>query len=219
MNVAAMHGFLGMPSDWGQEGDIWAPNLFSEEFSQLSLWECARYLNKLSKEKLKGSSKVLMGYSMGGRIALHMLLDDPKQWSKAVLISTHTGLNNDIERQGRCSKDEEWAKRFLNDPWDVVLAEWNDQEVFRKGSFHFDRYEADFNRHFLSTAMKRWSLSVQEQLSEPLSELDIPIDWVVGEYDTSFLTHAQSLKFKHPDSRIIIIPATGHRPNLNRVYA
>src|SRR5205085_504342 len=65
---------------------------------------------------------VLLGYSMGGRFALEMLIAGA-EFDRAVIVSA--GLNLEEGREERRARDEAWARRFESDPWDDVMRDWN----------------------------------------------------------------------------------------------
>ena len=69
---------------------------------------------------------VLVGYSMGGRLALQALIDGAP-FDRAVIISA--GLNLEENRDERRARDEAWARRFESDPWDEVIRDWNAQSA------------------------------------------------------------------------------------------
>lgn len=207
MSVFALHGFLGLPSDWKW---FYCPDLYKTEVCLLNLIECARYLNDQA-EKIFSSDRILLGYSMGGRLALHMLLERPELWSKAIFVSTHPGLKSGEERKSRLEGDVKWASRFLEDDWDCVMNDWNAQDVFKGEKIVFERFEKDYDRKNLSSALVNWSLGHQEDLSERIAQVNVPIEWVVGEKDIRFLQLGQSQRFAHPASRLVIIPNAGHR--------
>ena len=70
-------------------------------------------LNKLAQ------GDVLLGYSMGGRLALHMLSADgaARRWRKAIIISASPGIVSLTERRRRLDNDRRWAERFRMENW------------------------------------------------------------------------------------------------------
>lgn len=214
-NIHALHGFLGQSSDWSDLGilneRLTALNLFAD-FPILSFNDWAKTFNQQVREKAQESrGNILMGYSLGGRLGLHVVLEDPKLWKAAIFISTHPGLKSQDERQLRISADEAWAKRFENEAWDPLMQAWNSQGVFNHDSFSFKREEKDYNRRVLSQALKTWSLGKQEDLSEHLNALEIPVLWMVGADDAKFLQKAKELTFKNTRSKLCVVPEAGHR--------
>jgi len=157
------------------------------------------------------TKKVLLGYSLGGRLALHALLDQPNLWDAAIIISANPGLENEEDRRLRCLHDAEWAGRFLSkEPWNTLMHDWNSQNVFSTSS-SFDRSEADFSRKMLADVLTGWSLGKQDDLKSSIQRITTPILWIAGEDDQKFSTIARSLTLFHPCSRVWIASNTGHR--------
>jgi 2-succinyl-6-hydroxy-2,4-cyclohexadiene-1-carboxylate synthase len=207
-----LHGFLGLPSDWdflepASPLELRKINVFQTlspaTGASMADWAQAfnaQVANETSESALR--PRILVGYSMGGRLALHALLAQPELWDAAILISTNPGLpdGSTPERRERVIQDERWATRFESDTWDTVLADWDALPVFR---WHgggkpavLQRPEADFTRADLAGALRSWSAGVQADLSGPLSRLQMPLGWVVGAEDTKYVEIAALLDGK-----------------------
>lgn len=210
-----LHGFLGKPADWNLldlknevEREICTPNLFEDlPIAPFAEWAKTYHAKFCERD----SHHVLMGYSLGGRIGLHLLLQDPKLWKAAIFISTHSGLTSIEDRQARIIADRRWAEKFEKEPWETLLKDWNSQDVFKRDTFSLDRLEGDYCRKALSKALSAWSLGEQEDLKDHLYSLDIPILWMVGAEDTKFLHKARELKLKHPKSKVCVLENAAHR--------
>src|SRR4051812_11045421 len=105
-----IHGFLGTSSDWDRfvkdpghsslevlTYDLFRrvpkglqPSSFPESLPALGDW----VNQQARKKRLDSRRNILIGYSLGGRIALHALTQAPEMWSGAVLASTHPGLES-----------------------------------------------------------------------------------------------------------------------------
>jgi 2-succinyl-6-hydroxy-2,4-cyclohexadiene-1-carboxylate synthase len=212
MNLTALHGFLGRPRDWTDlfHGHLLQDNLQAEDiFAQYtpSMWQWAKNFNA---KQTKIDKKVLLGYSLGGRLALHALISNPEVWSSAVIVSAHLGLNS-LEKKNRLAIDEKWANRFEVDPWNELMNDWNHLDVFKHDSFHFERDEKNYSRETLSAILKKWSLSQQDDLHQDVSNLPMPILWIAGAEDVVYARQSMQLRLCHPRSQIWIVPEAGHR--------
>ncbi len=211
----ALHGFLGRPTDWDP-----IPQGVRESFEALDLFAVAHPSEGLTQwgvafnglvAKQPAHKRILLGYSLGGRLAMHALLADPLLWDGAIFISVHTGLPKH-ERAQRLHTDEQWAQRFLKDRWEEVICDWESQAIFQGGrGCSFQRQERDYERADLAQALIGWSLGKQEDLQEPLSKLPLPIFWVAGEKDCRFVELAKRMVEIHPFSSLWIAPHAGHR--------
>jgi 2-succinyl-6-hydroxy-2,4-cyclohexadiene-1-carboxylate synthase len=129
-------GFLGLPTDWHHFSmkECRAIDLSHFPWNSLPIWSSSfnEWVKKQKKEK-----NILLGYSLGGRLALHCLLEDPSLWHAAIIISAHPGIQDPVQKNGRYQKDVQWAQRFLHEEWISLLSDWNAQSVFQNESFSF----------------------------------------------------------------------------------
>lgn len=216
--IFALPGFLGRPTDWDfLVKPIYPTKIFPLDiFSILPLaplWEWAHAFNKKIEHetKLTSSRRILMGYSLGGRLALHVLLQNSSLWDAAIIISAHPGLKNQNEKKQRLVSDGLWAERFEKDPWDLLMHDWNNQAVFNQSHFAFERQEKDCSRNALATALRQWSLGTQETLQSKIEGLDIPLLWITGADDIFYTSLSNQMMLKHPLSKVINIAQAGHR--------
>lgn len=171
--IRTLSGFLGLPSDW--DFLPW-PHSASE-------------------------GDVLMGYSMGGRRALHLLEREP--FTKAVIISA--GLNAPDDK--RRARDEQWARRFESEEWSSLMRDWSGQAVF--GGHEVERFEADYDRSELARHLREWSPAV---LPPPrLESIETPVLWIAGERDAKYVDIARRAVTRLPHAELWICPNAGHR--------
>lgn len=218
----ALHGFLGGPEDWDFlkkglgdfDGECKAIDLFNEpSFApNKSLKQWSTDFNAFVRKETDDSYfRVIVGYSLGGRLAMHALLDSPSVWRAAVIISAHPGLKSDEERRMRFLRDCQWAERFEQTPWAELMSDWNNQEVFRQDGLSPERLESHYSRKTLAAALRNWSSGLQEDLASSLAKVNAPILWIAGQKDKKYADLAQTMHFAHPQSQIWIAPKSGHR--------
>lgn len=210
MVIWAIPGFLGLPTDW----DIlqW-PHLRGVDlhaFSWNSLTEWGTQFNAWVERKEKEPA-ILMGYSLGGRLALHALLQRPQQWQAAIIVSAHPGITHLPDRKRRQKHDQEWANRFETEEWSSLMQAWNGQQVFQHETFHFQRQEKDYPRGQLAQCLKAGSLGQQTDLRSHIASLAVPLLWITGSEDCLYSQIAQMLCLAHPSSRWENVQKAGHR--------
>lgn len=211
--LICLHGFLGLPHDWmpvlGQSNEkrIY-PNLWRDfPIQTFDAWAAA--FNSWAAKC--PSPKILVGYSLGGRLAMHALRQDPAQWAGAVLISANLGLVSAEQKAARLKADLEWAEKMGNAPWEVVMEQWNAQPIFQDGENFPVRNEKDFDRSALVEGMKKWSVAAQEDLQNTLFCLKMPVLWLVGSKDERGISQVERLRFSNPNSQRVQIENGGHR--------
>ena len=213
--MTALHGFLGLPSDWdglpctaGAHKVDWMPVLAGlPGLREPALAALAEALNSMVP------GDVLLGYAMGGRIALHMLLSEGgEKWRKAVVVSASPGLATGVERAARFNADQRWARRFFSESWETVASAWDEQTVFTTdGPNPLMRQEAEFDRKHLALALMRGSVGRQSDLRGKLGVLNIPVLWIAGERDAKYAALARECASLNRRFRCEILPDAGHR--------
>ncbi len=185
-----LHGFLGRGADWDFLRDagfeIRAPSLFAGD----------------SLDDVQPSGEdILVGYSMGARLALHRM--QTHRVARAVLVSAGVAPHE----PGREELDETWARRFESQPWESLIEAWNSQAVFGGRRNPLTRNEADFDRRALATALRQWSAAV---LKMNLRDIDIPTLWIAGEHDAKY-SEAATRATELVHGELWICPDAGHR--------
>lgn len=147
------------------------------------------------------SEDVLLGYSMGGRLALQLL--EQQRFAKAIIVSA--GLNAPDE--ARRARDDEWARRFESEEWSSLMCAWNAQPVF--GGHVVERREADYDRAELARQLRECSPAV---LPPPkLESLETPILWIAGERDARYVEIGRRAVARLPHAELWVCPGAGHR--------
>lgn len=72
----------------------------------------------------------LVGYSLGGRVAMMAACRELAGLCGVVVEGGHPGLQNAEQRAERQRSDRQWAQRFRTEPLTAVFADWYQQPVF-----------------------------------------------------------------------------------------
>jgi 2-succinyl-6-hydroxy-2,4-cyclohexadiene-1-carboxylate synthase len=184
------------------------------ECCPLPLTEFAKALNaEAGGEIFRGNGRALLGYSMGGRLALHALLEKDHPWQAAVIISAHPGLESEHERADRRVSDTEWATQALAGSWQKFLDNWNAQVVL--GHTQPRNPQASgilvMRRREIARSFVDWSLGAQQALWHRLPEIAVPVLWVVGENDSKFRALAERAVAQIPQATLVVAPGCSHR--------
>ena len=200
--IIALHGFLGSPKDFSILGlnNIYAPYIFNTQITTLKNW-CHRFAKNINKPS------IIMGYSMGGRLALNMLVYYPDKFKAAIIIAAHPGISNFDLAYTRTQEDFIKARWFSDYSFEDALNKWHSLEVL-KDSPKPTRFKNDFCSNTLSLALKRFSLGRQDYLPPLINNLDIPILWL---YPQKEAANSKDINLKHSLSRLINIGDYPHR--------
>ncbi len=161
----------------------------------------------------RGDGRILLGYSMGGRLALHSLLEYQHPWQAAVMVSTHPGLEDAAARGARRASDAAWAARAITSNWKDFLAEWNAQGILDATVPRDPGTESAMltRRGEIARSFVDWSLGAQDPLWDRLPEITVPVLWIAGENDLKFRALAERAVERIPHASLAIAPGAGHR--------
>ena len=99
-----------------------------EDFEQT-----VQFLESQIQSLIKDEPYILIGYSLGGRIAQYYALQARVKIGhlKAVILEgANLGLQSEQEKQTRLTNDKMWAERFFHETPEAVLEDWYQQPVF-----------------------------------------------------------------------------------------
>jgi 2-succinyl-6-hydroxy-2,4-cyclohexadiene-1-carboxylate synthase len=198
MKLWCLHGFLSRPSDW----DFLRDAGFDVEAIDVFGGDPLRELEAASADD------AILGYSMGGRIALEAMLARP--FAKAVIVAAGLNIEDEAERATRLAADERWARRFERDAWSAVVGDWNAQPLFAHDR-PMNRRESDYDRGQLAEALRIWSPARRPPLVARLPEIATPILWIVGSEDTKYVAVARHATSRLPHATLACIEGAGHR--------
>jgi 2-succinyl-6-hydroxy-2,4-cyclohexadiene-1-carboxylate synthase len=212
-----LHGFLGSGADWDTLRASWpddlpplrSPDLFAGPPRDRSL---TAFGERFSAEVAAADpAPLLLGYSLGGRLALHALLARPALWRGAVIVSAHLGLPDPQARTARQADDAAWARRFRDEPWPDVMRDWNARDVFGGREPTLARDGASYDRTALAQALDTWSLGRQDDLAPGLASLTVPILWIAGADDPRYVAQGRRAANRAPSIRLAVAPGAAHR--------
>lgn len=213
--IWCLHGAVGHAADWKafaiagwavKRVDLWR----FLDCCPMTLAEFGRALN--DEARTTPGKNVLLGYSLGGRLALHALLAGNFSWDGAVIVSAHPGLETEEDRSARRAADAEWAARALQGEWSDFLAAWNAQPVLGgAGGGMADRRLLAQRRREIGRSFVDWSLGAQEPLWDRLGGIQIPVLWACGGLDAKFRALAAEAVPRFPAAELAVFPESGHR--------
>ncbi|PHM49942.1 2-succinyl-6-hydroxy-2,4-cyclohexadiene-1-carboxylate synthase [Xenorhabdus miraniensis] len=152
----------------------------------------------------------LIGYSLGGRIAMYHATHGNHNGLRGLLVEGgNPGLLSQKDRDVRLQHDQYWAQRFRQEPIEAVLADWYQQPVFadltvaqRKQLIHRRSKNRGKN---IADMLENTSLGVQPYLIPDLQQMTIPFSYLCGENDHKFQSIARQYTLP-----VKIIPQVGH---------
>ena len=160
----------------------------------------------------------LVGYSMGGRLALHVALALPERVRRLVLIGASPGLADDAARAERRLADEQLADEMQPMTIEAFADRWAQMPVLAgQPPSVLSAARADRLRNTpagLAEALRGLGTGAVPSLWERLGEVGAPVDLVVGEWDSRFRAIAADMAAALPKARVHVVPDAGHAVHL-----
>jgi 2-succinyl-6-hydroxy-2,4-cyclohexadiene-1-carboxylate synthase len=160
----------------------------------------------------------LAGYSMGGRIALHVALADPDRIKRLVLIGASPGIADPAARGRRREDDERLAAEVQTSSIEQFAARWAQTPVLGcqapdvAAAAHADRLRS--TPQGLAQALRGLGTGALPSAWDRLGELTMPVTLVAGERDQKFRDLAAEMARSISGAEIVIVPGAGHAVHL-----
>ena len=230
--VVLLHGFMGSLADWDDlrqrlrpawrtvavdlPGHGRTPLAPGDDF-QRTLERLANWLRQLRLGKAH-----LLGYSMGGRLALGLALRAPQLVASLILESVSPGLESDGTIRERQVQEAAWAQAMIADKG-PFLADWNSGPLFsRQAARNPQAAQAvrsrrlDHDPRGWADALKAFGLSHQPDLWPQLAGLDLPVLLLSGGEDEKFISMATRMAGLLPQGQQAVISDAGHAVHLEQ---
>lgn len=227
--VVFLHGFLGNSVEFDQIAAqlpfsclmIDLPGHGETRFSdQYTIKNTAEAIVDLLNE-LEIDQANLVGYSMGGRLALYLALNHPKRFLKAVIESGSPGLKTKQERLARIDRDRTLANGIETD-FDQFLINWYNQPLFQSIKAHpeFEQMLKERSRNNpieVARSLREMGTGMQPSLWEKLRSHRNPLLLMVGEYDHKFVALNQEMAALCETAELSIVPDAGHNIHFEKL--
>lgn len=165
----------------------------------------------------------LVGYSMGGRIALHLALAASARISRLVLVGASPGLASAKERALRIASDEDLSTLLERDGIEAFVGRWEALPLFATQNALPEAARASMREarigqdpRALAAALRAFGIGGQRPLHEDLGRLDIPVLLVAGGIDSKYCQIAEGMRERISGARVEIIEGCGHSVPLEK---
>lgn len=159
-----------------------------------------------------GEKSVLLGYSLGGRLALHACIHRPDLWEGVVVVGADPGLGSSEEKNQQFTRDRNWADRLKKEPLEQLVREWDEQPVFCGIENSAPRNLEELDPIQLSQQFEVFSKGLQQNLVPALSELKTPpVLFLAGEKDKKYQQIGDELAELCPVVESRWVEDSGHR--------
>lgn len=161
----------------------------------------------------------LVGYSMGGRVALHVALAHPELVQRLVLISATAGIDDDRERDRRHAEDHALADRIEEIGTHAFVDEWLARPMFAglPADGRFDDERRSNHPRGLASSLRHAGTGTQDPLWSRLGELEMPVLVLAGQDDDKYAALAERLAagIGH-HATLAVVGSSGHSVHLEQ---
>ncbi len=224
--VLLLHGFMGSTLDWVPvtaalartrrciavdlpgHGATGAP-------ADENLWTPPGCVAALANVLAAAGGGSVVGYSLGGRLALQLALEHPDVVAGAVIVSASPGIAGECGRGQRRTMDEGSARRLEHAGLEAFLEAWYRQPLFTMLREHprFPEVLARRRRNdpqLLARSLRSMGTGVQRSLWADLSGTRTPLLFLAGELDQKFTDLAFEAVARCPRAEAVVLRGRGH---------
>lgn len=230
-----LHGFLGRGDDWLPIARLLAASHFCLlpdlpghgrhpprpplNFDAVT----AGLANLLAAHHIEAVS--LLGYSMGGRLALYFALKYPALTHTLILEGASPGLSSPAERQARAALDDDRAAQLRRHGIEPFVAHWYRAGLFASLAARPDLLARTIeerqknNAGWVAHVISALSPGRQPDLWPRLGDVSAPALLLAGELDTKFGGLSRQMAARLPRARVALVTEAGHNVHLEQPAA
>jgi 2-succinyl-6-hydroxy-2,4-cyclohexadiene-1-carboxylate synthase len=230
-----LHGFMGASGDWENIVDGLAPHAYCLTVdlpghgasTDAPSWDYSMEGATQALADVLDDAGIqqctLVGYSMGGRIALYFARYQTERVRRLVLESASPGLAAAEERAARRAVDADRAAA-IRDDLRGFLEDWYRMPLFASLQKH-DLVETMVERRArndpkaLARVLDGLGTGTQPSLWDDLPDLDVPTLLLTGALDDKYVDLTAEMAFRNPSMHRVVVPNAGHNVHAERPQA
>lgn len=228
--IVFLHGFTGSTTSWREITKLLKGNYqtiavdltghgkstIPEDIVRYSMDQQVEDLEELFTE-LSLDQFILVGYSMGGRIALAYTVRHPMRVSSLILESSSPGLKTEVEREERQAADRRLADRITRDGLPAFIDFWGNIPLFASQKTLSEEKQLAVRNERLSqseiglaNSLRGIGTGSQASYWESLGTVNLPVLLITGKLDTKFVNISREMQRDFPNVRHETIEHAGH---------
>lgn len=236
-----LHGFSGSAATWTPHLEVWqgftaiAVELLGHGASDCPAdqrrYRMERCLDDLvallDRLPASGGRRVaVLGYSMGGRVALRLALRAPERLWALALESASPGIEDASERAARARSDADLADDIERDGLEAFVERWQALPLFASQARlpvavrdELRRQRLQNDPRGLAGSLRGLGTGQQEPVLDRMDEIRIPVLLLTGDLDDKYCALARRMAAALPCARAEVVPDAGHAVHLERPQA
>jgi 2-succinyl-6-hydroxy-2,4-cyclohexadiene-1-carboxylate synthase len=210
-----------------QRGDSWAPvaDAVSERYPSACLdFRSHSFEGRLGElREAAARDTVPVGYSMGGRLVLHLAAREPDRFAALATVGASPGIDDPREREARRAADGELAAWMERSTIEEVVARWERLPVFEHQSEELIEAQRPGRRshdpRLLANLLRTAGQGALPGLWDELRRLPVPIIALAGEHDERYIAAARRIALLAPRGDARPVMGAGHAAHLEQPAA
>ena len=234
-----LHGFTGSGALWEAHAaelaahfHVIAPDLLghgdTDAPADPARYALARAIADLAAlfDALGIARSAVLGYSLGGRLALAFAVEQPRHVGALVLEGASPGIADADERAARRAADDRLAQQLDSDGLAAFVDAWMAQPLFAtqaalpaamRAAARAARLRND--PAGLAACLRGLGTGSQPSYWQRLHELAMPVLLLAGEHDPKFQALARAMGERIPEATPCVVPGAGHTTHLENPAA
>lgn len=235
--LVLLHGFTGSAVSWGKHLDVFAASGLRvvaldmlghgrsdapQEPRRYAIERCCDdILTVMQKLDIQEGEATLLGYSMGGRIALFTAFSG--FFRALILESASEGLADEDERYKRRRRDNALANLIEREGIASFVEIWEHLPLFESqkqlspdAQIRLHAQRMMNSEQGLANSLRGVGVGAQPSLHAQLPSLTLPTLLIAGELDDKFTEIGREMASVLPHAQLAIVPGAGHTIHLEQ---
>jgi 2-succinyl-6-hydroxy-2,4-cyclohexadiene-1-carboxylate synthase len=220
-----LHGFALGPASWASFPGFAPASVGHADAAEVEVASFEAEVDRLASRigaETRGP-RHLVGYSMGARLGLGLLVRHPRLFVSATLVGAHPGLPTEEERAARREVDARFVALLRERGVEAFAEAFEAQPIFatRARAPEARRLaQAELRRSHpaegLARSLLRCGLGAMPSFEGALPGIEAPVELVAGGEDAKFLALARAMAARLPRARVHVVEGAGHDVPLER---
>lgn len=229
MSLVLLHGFTGAPASWSPIIDrlrdvvVSMPALLGHADAPADARTWHEEIDRVAALVDARAPAHVVGYSMGGRVALSLALRHPSLVRRLTLVGAGPGIEDAREREARRDADEHRARALEQHGLEAFVRAWEDEPIFATQRHLAEDVRArqrairlSHRAEGLAASLRVLGQGAMPSLWGELERLDVPVQLVVGSEDAKLRGIAARMLERLPHATLRVVGGAGHDVGLER---